>query len=218
MSLLKGILLALSLLAIGATVIAIVVTQIEHRQARQNKQLKFDEPAPPSSQAKVAVIYFSRSGNTGVAAHHLAKTLNADTFQIEANDYELGIPGWINSLNDARKHEADISPATIDLSQYETVYLGAPIWLYSPAPPIWQFLRNHRFDGQRVVLFNTFNSKFEQSYIDSFQAEAMQRGASNFEHLFVKRGRMGQQISPDKMTDKMDTDWKLVPIVKPENP
>jgi len=68
--------------------------------------------------------------------------------------------GWVNAMRDAKRHEAVISPLTVDLSGHDVVYLGSPIWLYSPAPPIWEFVKRNRFDGKRVVLFNTFNSRF----------------------------------------------------------
>ncbi|MDF0674326.1 MAG: hypothetical protein P0120_08285 [Nitrospira sp.] len=106
---------------------------------------------------------------------------------------------------DARKHEADIAARTIDLSEFTTVYLGTPIWLYSPAPPIWDFIEHNRFDGKRVVLFNTFNSQFKSEYIETFKAKVMERGARSFEYRFVRRGRMIQQISPSKVVGAIDS-------------
>lgn len=82
---------------------------------------------------RVAVVYFSRSGNTGLAARHIANKLGADLFELKATDYALGLKGWASAMQDARETEADITPRTIDLSGYDTVYLGSPIWLYAPA-------------------------------------------------------------------------------------
>ena len=70
--------------------------------------------------------------------------------------------GWVNAMRDARS-KAVIAPQTIDLSGHDVIYLGSPIWLYSPAPPIWQFVQQNRFDGKRVVLLNTFNSRLSPS-------------------------------------------------------
>ena len=115
--------------------------------------------------------------------------------------------GWVNAMRDARRHEAVISPPTIDLSGHDVVYLGSPIWLYSPAPPIWQFVERNRFDGKRVVLFNTFNSRFEPEYIAAFRHAVLQRGARSFEHQFIRRGRMGGQLSPQDMLTAFDAAW-----------
>ncbi len=87
----------------------------------------------------------------------------------------------------------------LDLQHYDTVYLGAPIWLYSPAPPIWQFAKSNVFTDKRVVLFNTFNSKFEQHFIDEFESLVKQNGAVSFSHQAINRGRMGNQLSTQGM-------------------
>lgn len=117
-------------------------------------------------------------------------------------------------MNDARGHVADITPRTIDLTQFDTIYLGSPVWLYSPAPPIWAFAENNRFDGKHVVLFNTFNSHFGPEYIEAFRATVMQRGARSFRHRYILRGRMGQQITPGEMLKAIDAEWfsELPPI------
>lgn len=152
-------------------------------------------------------MYFSRSGNTALAAPHVAKRLDAELFGIEAPDYRLGLQGWVRAMLDARGHVADIVPRTIDLRKFDTVYLGSPIWLYSPAPPIWDFVEHNRFDGKRVVLFNTFNSEFKPEYIEAFKAKVMENGARSFDHRFVRRGRMTQQISPDEMVSVIESEW-----------
>jgi hypothetical protein len=115
--------------------------------------------------------------------------------------------GWVNAMRDAREHDAVVSPQKIDLSAHDVVYLGSPIWLYSPAPPIWQFVEQNRFDGKGVVLFNTFNSRFEPQYVETLRQKVMQRGARSFEHQFVRRGRMGGQLSPHDMLAAFDAAW-----------
>ena len=87
------------------------------------------------------------------------------------------------------------------------VVLGSPIWSYSPAPPIWQFVERNRFDAKRVVLLNTFNSRFEPDYIAAFQQKVLQRGARSFENQFIRRGRMGGQLSPQDMLTAFDAAW-----------
>jgi len=160
--------------------------------------------------AKNAVIFYSRSGATGLMANRIAKNIGADEFKIEAPDYELNTLGLAKATMDARNHEAKIIPEIIDLSKYETIYLGSPIWLYSPAPPIWAFLKKNRFDGKKVVLFNSHNSKFEKQYIDEFKAIAISNGAISFEHKVILRGRVGSQLSSEEFLQSVD---KLFPKI-----
>ena len=204
---LKWLLYSLALLVVLAALIPVTVTWIEHRQARDLQALTPYVPAAVEQKSRTAVVYFSRSGNTAFAARHVAKRLGAQLFEIQAPAYRLGLQGWSRAMLDARQHEADIMPRTIDLSEFNTVYLGAPIWLYSPAPPIWDFVEHNRFDGKHIVLFNTFNSQFKAEYIDAFKAKVMEHGARSFEHRFVRRGRMTQQISPDEMVSVIESEW-----------
>ncbi|ENM5935522.1 hypothetical protein CTB58_003377 [Vibrio mimicus] len=195
----------IAVLAIVAVfTVAFVVTRVENSQSSKNKQLRQFGPLSVTTESNVAVVVFSRSGNTGVLANHIADKRNGHLYEITAEDYDLGIPGWISALKDARSNIADISPETIDLSTYETVYLGSPIWLYSPAPPIWQFAKNSDFTGKNVVLFNTFNSKFEESFIRDFELLVRSKGAVSFKHQYVDRGRMGNHISTEYMLNSFD--------------
>lgn len=159
--------------------VPIAVTWIERRQA---KDLENRGPhlAGAGESCGVAVVYFSRSGNTALAARHIANTLEGDLFELKAPDYPLGLVGWSHAMQDARSIEADISPSMIDLSAYDQVYLGSPIWLYGPVPPIRAFVEYNRFDGKRVVLFNTYNSEFKPEFIDAFNAKVMEQGARSF--------------------------------------
>ncbi|WP_154173655.1 flavodoxin family protein [Vibrio metoecus] len=200
----RWIIIIAVLAIVAAFTVAFVVTRVENSQSSKNKQLRQFGPLSVTTESNVAVIVFSRSGSTGVLAKHIAEKKNGRLYEITAKDYDLGIPGWISALKDARSNIADISPETIDLSTYETVYLGSPIWLYSPAPPIWQFAKNSDFTGKDVVLFNTFNSKFEESFIKDFESLVRSKGAVSFKHQYVDRGRMGNQISIEEMLNHFD--------------
>lgn len=191
----------------GMALVPLIVTRIESLQARTNERLSLLATPALRSRRRVAVVYFSRSGNTALLARHLAWRLGASLFTLQASDYELGLPGWVNAMRDAGKHEASLSPQAVDLSEHDAVYLGSPIWMFSPAPPIWQLVEQNRFDGKDVVLFNTFNSRFKQEFIDSFREKILQRGARSFRHQFVRRGRMPWQLSPDDMLEAFDSKW-----------
>ncbi len=191
-----------------AVSVTLFVTETENNQYVRNTGLLKQMAATPVSNADTAVIVFSRSGNTHVLASHIASLHNADIKVITADDYALGIPGWIRALYDARSHVAAITPEKLELQQYDTVYLGAPIWLYSPAPPIWEFAENNAFKGKDVVLFTTFNSKFEPRFIEEFSALILKKGAGSFTHQAVKRGRMGNQLSAQEMLDTYDKSYK----------
>lgn len=209
---LQWILAVVVLALLAAFAYLYAVTWIESRQARK---LEGKQPyvSARESTSRAAVVYFSRSGNTALAARHVAKRLDAQLFPLEAPSYELGMGGLAHAVMDANERRSkpevlpDITPRTIDLKPFDMVWLGSPVWLYSPAPPIWAFVEHNRFDGQHVVLFNTLNSHIGDDYIATFKAKVMARGARSFEHRGVLRGRMTQQLTPERMLEAIDEEW-----------
>lgn len=202
--------LALSALAIAALQ-PVIVAIVDGRQARENAARLAKGTVDVAANSRTAVVYYSRSGNTALMAQRIAEVLHARIDRLEAPDYHVGLPGWARAMLDARKHVAAITPGAIDLSACDSVYLGSPIWLYSPAPPIWQFVDLNDFEGKHVVLFNTFNSQFQPEYIEAFKARVMKRGAKSFEHRSVRRGRMTQQISTEELLQAVDAQFPPLP-------
>lgn len=212
MTYLYGVLAALVAAAVLALAYLYAVSWIESRQARQLAGMRL-YAASTASAPRTAVVYFSRSGNTALAARHVATSLAAALYPLQAADYQPGLPGLGRALNDANARRAsperlpDISPRTLDLTPFDTVWLGSPVWLYSPAPPIWAFVEHNRFDGKDVVLFNTFNSHIGADHLERLRQKVMARGAKSFTHRSVLRGRMTQQISPEAMLQAIDEQW-----------
>lgn len=202
--------ITLGALAATVVVVLLAVSFIERRQAHELAGLEAESQQVASP--RTAVVYFSRSDNTALAARHLANRLGARLFALDAPAYRLGPGGLVQALGDANalKHapEAlpDIVPRTLDLTPFDTVWLGSPVWLYSPAPPIWAFVEHNRFDGKDVVLFNTYNSHLGEEHIEALKAKVMARGAKSFAHRHVLRGRMTRQLTPDQMVAAID-DW-----------
>lgn len=202
------IFITLGALAAAVAVVLLAVSLIESRQANQLAGLEAD--SHPAANTTTAVVYFSRSGNTALAARRLATRLGARIFALDAPAYRLGPRGLVQALGDANTLKnapealPDILPRTLDLTPFEMVWLGSPVWLYSPAPPIWAFVEHNRFDGKDVVLFNTYNSHFGEEHIAALKAKVMARGARSFTHRHVLRGRMTQQLTPEQMLDEID--------------
>ncbi|MBQ0720556.1 MAG: hypothetical protein KBT88_05530 [Gammaproteobacteria bacterium] len=145
--------------------------------------------------SKLLVIYYSRSGNTELLAKEFARYYQAPLVHLEANDYRIGVSGLFNALLDSRDKHAVITPEKIDLSQCNTLFIGSPIWSYSPAPPVWQFIESNQLTDKNIVLFTTYNSSFKQEYIDEFKGRVEAQGGNFVRHIHVRRGRMMGQIS-----------------------
>lgn len=89
-----------------------------------------------AGESNAAVIYFSATGNTEQVAQTLADKTSADLFEIEPEepytdadlDYNNDSCRANQEQNDPNSRPA-IAGETLDLSGYDTIYLGYPIWL-----------------------------------------------------------------------------------------
>ncbi|RLA43652.1 MAG: hypothetical protein DRR06_09310 [Gammaproteobacteria bacterium] len=189
------------------TLLANYIIAAENGQLKRNVESANDRQMT-NTDNKNLVIYFSRSGNTERMAMDIAKYYQAQLVHLEAADYRPGFLGLVNAVKDSRSNRAEITPETLDLSPYQTIFIGSPIWWYSPAPPAWQFIHNNDFTDKNVVLFTTFNSSFKQQHIDEFQNQVEAKGGNFIKHIYVKRGRITQQINDEtlskKTRDKLD--------------
>jgi len=122
--------ITLGALAAAVVVVLLAVSFIERRQAYELAGVEAE--SPQVADAATAVVYFTRSGNTALAARHLATRLGARLFTLDAPAYRLGPGGLVQALGDAntlkRAPEAlpDIVPRILDLSPFDTVWLRRP--------------------------------------------------------------------------------------------
>jgi flavodoxin len=155
--------------------------------------------------AKTLVVVYSYTGHTRAVANEIMKHFQADIVHIKAKKYD-GVGGSIKANKDAwnRVRTAGIKPETVDMSQYHLIFLGAPIWWYRPAVPLWTFVEKNSFKNTSVVLFSTFNSRFKDEYIDAFINLVKKKGGHFLDHIYVRRGRWYSQLNRKELIQKFN--------------
>lgn len=129
---------------------------------------KPEEPVEPSGDKKVLVVYFSHTGNTRTIARYIHETVKSDLVEIKTVDTYTD--DYDTLLEQIRKEVASeyCPPLTTkieDISSYDVVFIGYPIWVETAAPPIRSFLTTHDLAGKTVVPFCTSGtSSAEASY------------------------------------------------------
>lgn len=112
--------------------------------------------------SRTLVAYFSASGVTARVAKELAKAADADLYEIlPAEPYTDADLNWMNKksrssieMKDEHSRPA-LAAADANISAYDTVLLGFPIW-WGLAPTIVNtFLESYDFSGKRIILFAT---------------------------------------------------------------
>ena len=112
--------------------------------------------------AKSLVAYFSASGVTGKAAEVLAKAAGADLHEIKpAVPYTSADLNWMDKksrssveMNDSTSRP-EIAERLPNMADYETVYIGFPIWWYVAPRIISTFVESYDFSGKTMVPFAT---------------------------------------------------------------
>ena len=111
---------------------------------------------------RILVAYFSASGTTARAAKAIAQAVGGDLYEIRpAVPYTAADLDWTNKksrssveMNDPACRPAIAAPVE-NMDQYDTVFLGFPIW-WSVEPRIVDtFLERHDFSGKTVIPFAT---------------------------------------------------------------
>lgn len=134
-----------------------------------------DTPADteePALGSNVLVVYFSRTGeqyrvgvidkgNTAIVAEMIIEATGADSFEIlPQEDY---YPYTYDELTDVAKKEQNENarPAYAgevpDLSQYDTVFIGAPVWWGDWPMILYTFFENNAdaLSGKTLIPFST---------------------------------------------------------------
>ncbi|MDO5445105.1 MAG: flavodoxin [Eubacteriales bacterium] len=111
------------------------------------------------------VAYFSATGKTAKVAEKLASAIGADIYEIKPEvKYTKADLNWMNkkSRSSVEMNDKSFRPAIItddvDVSGYDTIYLGFPIWWYVAPTIINTFLEVCDFSGKKIVLFATSGS------------------------------------------------------------
>lgn len=111
---------------------------------------------------KTLVAYFSASGQTAKLAKTLAGVTGGDLFEIAPETaYTAADLDWMDKksrstieMKDPKSRPA-IAGKVADMAQYDTVFVGFPIWWYQAPRIIETFLESYDFSGKTVIPFAT---------------------------------------------------------------
>ena len=112
--------------------------------------------------SKILVAHFSASGETAKLAKTVAEVTGGDLFEIQPEvAYTSADLNWNDKrsrstveMNDAGSRPA-IADEVADMEQYDTVFVGFPIWWYQAPRIIETFLESYDFSGKTVIPFAT---------------------------------------------------------------
>ncbi|MER5806148.1 flavodoxin [Streptomyces mirabilis] len=132
-------------------------------------------------------------GNTQYLAQIIEERTGAEVFRIEtAEDLPLD-HGTLEDLA-LKQQETNARPklkALIpNLEEYDTVFIGYPIWWYDLPMPMYTFLEQHDFSGKNIILFSVHGGS-RLSGTDRTITEKLSDSSVIKNALTISRGDMG---------------------------
>ncbi len=150
--------------------------------------------------SKKLVAYFSASGVTENAAKILADAANADLFEIKPKvPYTKQDLDWMDKKSRSSVEMSDKSsrPEIADkcenIADYDTVFVGFPIWWYVAPTIINTFLESYDFSGKKIILFATSGGSGFGKTVDALKGSVSGSAV-------IKEGRLlNGHISADEL-------------------
>ena len=127
----------------------------------------------------ILVVYFSATGNTKTKAKEIAQKTGGDLHEIKPTMvYTKEDLDWMNPKSRSsvemkdKSFRPDIEDDTLNVSKYDEIYLGFPIWWYVAPTIVNSFLERHDFAGKKVKLFATSGGSGFGNTIQELQLSA----------------------------------------------
>ena len=139
----------------ATTAPAIAAPTVEATPSPQPEEIATPTPTPDApAQGNVLVAYFSHTGNTEAVAEQIAERTGGTLAQIQrAEEYaDLQQEAEAEILQGVRP---EITVSVDNVEEYDTIFVGYPIWWDEAPAMIATFLESYDFSGKTIVPFCT---------------------------------------------------------------
>ncbi|MFH1354938.1 MAG: NAD(P)H-dependent oxidoreductase [Candidatus Omnitrophota bacterium] len=146
---------------------------------------------------KIVIIYYSYSGNTKEVSYVLGEYLKeeGEVDMVELRGLDESNQFFGQAMRAFGHKRAKLQPLSFDLSGYDLVCLGTPVWAFGPAPAVNTYLDQcHGVDGKDIIIYATYGSGAGKgrclNYIHSLLAE---KGAKTLKKFFIQQRKVADK-------------------------
>ncbi|MBQ8656879.1 MAG: flavodoxin [Prevotella sp.] len=143
--------------------------------SQKNNNAEPGEPATAEQQSatvktdgKVLVVFFSHAGdnysvgnievgNTKIVADYISDFTGADQFEIKTSKYDGMAYRPLCDLAKEEQEKGELPPfeGTVDVTPYETIFIGGPVWWGTYPQVMFTFFKNYDLNGKTIIPFTT---------------------------------------------------------------
>lgn len=147
---------------------------------------------------KTLILFYSRTGMTKKVAEKLAIIFKADIEEIFDTTDRSGATGYLLSGRDATlKKLTKIKPLTHNLSDYELIIIGTPIWAWTMSTPIRTLLIEQKDKIRQVAFFCTQSGSGAQKAFSNMAELINQQPVATLDLLT-------KEVVSDKISDALN--------------
>jgi len=157
---------------------------------------------------KSLIVYYSYTGNTQKVAEALKGILSkkgeVDIFALEPEDESDSF--FMQCVRAFRKKRASLKAMPPDVSGYDLICLGNPVWAFAPVPAMNTYIDSLKdLTGKEALCFITYGSGTgADRCLDTMDAELKKKGASKVGNFKVQQGEVkDRDLVEKKIRDKM---------------
>ena len=110
---------------------------------------------------KTLIAYFSRTGNTLTVASLINRKIGGEIFKIEpveAYSYDYNETSQRAQQEKDSNARPELAKKIENIEEYDTIFLGYPIWFDTMPMPVYTFLDTYNLDGKTIIPFCTSSS------------------------------------------------------------
>ena len=129
------------------------------------KNIKYIQPEILSNK-KILIAYYSNGGNTKSVANNLQSVIGADIKEIKLIEkYPDNVFKMSKLVREQIKEGYIPETENINISDYEIIFIGSPVWNLSLSLPVKSFLKNNNFENKTLIPFFTYSGGVNRSKI-----------------------------------------------------
>lgn len=176
--------------------------RVSQKNKKELSQYENKEVEYTNNLGKTLVVYYSLSGNTKQIAENIADKTDAEMFEIKTSENITPNAKFYLDIKQQLKNKKypSIEEKMPKFQEYDTIFIGFPVWWYTIATPVLAFLQNADFMGKKVVPFSTQGSNYGTSFTDF---------KTNAKNAQIVQGNAFNNVDKkyDKAVDNKITDW-----------
>ncbi len=147
----------IKIFTIGIFFVLLMLFIVTIYKINELKNIKYIQPELLSDK-KILIIYYSNNGNTKYVAQNIHSVVSEDIKEIELIEKYPNNIFTMSKLVRKQMNEGYLPQINdIDISNYDIIFVGSPIWNFSVSLPVKAFLKNYNFENKTIIPFFTYS-------------------------------------------------------------